>query len=216
MSDRLYARPSAEAGEPIEIVLFDIGGVLARFAGLQVLRELSGSASELDVAARWLMSPVVRCFESGGCSPEVFAQGVVKEWDLPYSAAQFLEIFPAFLDAPFAGAEEMIRETSARVSVGCLSNTNALQWHGMISHWPLSALFEERYRFLSFELAAVKPDPEIYARVIKRLPVPSDRVLFLDDNPLNIESARASGLTAEPAIAVDGARAVLTLYGLLG
>jgi methionine salvage enolase-phosphatase E1 len=40
-------------------------------------------------------------------------------------------------------------------------------------------------------------------------------VLFLDDNPLNVEAAHAAGLHAEQAVAVDGARAVLTHYGLL-
>ncbi len=99
--------------------------------------------------------------------------------------------------------------------MGCLSNTNALQWNGMISRWPLSQLFEDRLRFLSFELGAVKPDPEIYALVIERLPVPPAHVLFLDDNPLNVEAAHEAGLRAEQAVAVDGARAVLTHYGLL-
>lgn len=196
-------------------MLFDIGGVLARFAGLEVLRELTGTESELDVAARWLMSPVVRSFESGGSSNEEFAAGVVAEWDLPYTPTEFLEIFPTWLDDPFDGAEQMIRETSARVGVGCLSNTNALQWNGMISHWPLSALFEDRYRFLSFDLGAVKPDPEIYAVVIERLPMRPTHVLFLDDNPLNVEAAHAAGLRAEQALGVEGAREVLTRYGLL-
>ena len=197
------------------MVLFDIGGVLVRFAGLQVLTELTRSDSELDVAARWLMSPVVRSFESGGCSNEEFAARLIDEWDLPYSVAQFLEIFPTWLDDPYDGAEEMIRETSAGVAVGCLSNTNALQWNGMISRWPLSKLFEDRLRFLSFELGAVKPDPEIYALVVERLPVPPAHVLFLDDNPLNVGAAHKAGLRAEQAVAVDGAREVLTHYGLL-
>lgn len=201
------------AGEQIQIVLFDIGGVLARFAGLEVLRELTGSESELEVAARWLMSPVVRSFESGGCSNEEFAAGVVAEWDLPFSPEEFLTIFPGWLDDPFEGAEQMIRETASRVQVGCLSNTNALQWQGMISHWPLSTLFE--HRFLSFELGAVKPDPEIYAQVIERLPVAPLNVLFLDDNPLNVEGAHAAGLRAEQAVGVTGAREVLQRYGLL-
>lgn len=216
MSDQPVAHPSPQAGGQIEVVLFDIGGVLVRFSGLEVLRELTGGDSELDVAARWLMSPTVRSYESGGCTDEQFAQGVVEEWGLPYTAAEFLEIFPTWLDDPFDGSEQMIRQTSARAAVGCLSNTNALAWRSIISHWPLSALFEDRYRFLSFELGAVKPDLEIYERVIERLPVPPAHVLFLDDNPLNVEAAHRAGLRAEQAIAVDGAREVLASYGLLG
>jgi glucose-1-phosphatase len=214
VSDAQQAHGSPAAGEQIEVVLFDIGGVLARFAGLAVLQELTESESELEVAARWLMSPWVRKFESGGCTDTEFAAGIVEEWELPYSAEEFLRIFPTWLDDPFEGAEQMLRETSEHRRVGCLSNTNSLQWNGMISHWPIAKYFEQR--FLSFELAAVKPDAVIYERVIERLPVPPANVLFLDDNPLNVEAANAAGLRAEQAVGVTEARAVLERHGLLG
>ena len=213
MSSAIQAHPSAQAGEQIAIVLFDIGGVLARFAGLEVLRELTGSASELDVSARWLMSPWVRKFEAGACTDEEFSAGIVEEWQLPYSGPEFLQVFPTWLDPPFEGGEQLLAETSARAGVGCLSNTNSLQWRGMISHWPHARYFE--HRFLSFELGAVKPDADIYERVIERLPVAPDKVLFLDDVALNVEGARAAGLRSEQAVGVAEARAVLERYGLL-
>jgi putative hydrolase of the HAD superfamily len=197
----------------IEIVLFDIGGVLARFAGLEVLQELTGAASELDVSARWLMSPWVRKFESGGCTDEEFSAGIVDEWELPYTAEEFLNVFPTWLDPPFPGGLELLAQVSEEVGVGCLSNTNSLQWRGMISHWPHARYFE--HRFLSFELGAVKPDAAIFEGVIERLPVPPANVLFLDDVALNVEGARAAGLPSEQAVGVSEARAVLERRGLL-
>lgn len=209
----MSARGTAQTGEQIDIVLFDIGGVLARFAGLEVLRELTAGGSELEVSARWLMSPWVRRFESGNCSDEEFSAGIVEEWDLPYTASEFLEIFPTWLDPPFAGGVELLAHTSERVDVGCLSNTNSLQWRGTISHWPHAAYF--KHRFLSFELGAVKPDAAIYERVIERLPVAPDRVLFLDDVALNVDGARRAGLRSEQALGITGARDVLKRYGLV-
>lgn len=205
--------PGADGG-PIEVVLFDIGGVLARFAGLAFMQELTGAASEADVAVRWLMDPWVRSFESGRCSDREFAQGVVSGWGLPFTAEQFLERFPGWLDDPFDGAEQLLHDAAARAAIGCLSNTNALQWRTKISHWPIADRFE--HRFLSFELGAVKPDAVIYERVVARLPVPGDRVLFLDDNLVNVEGARAAGLRAEQAVGVAEARAALRRHGLLG
>jgi putative hydrolase of the HAD superfamily len=209
--------PGAGASAPrpaIGVVLFDIGGVLAEWLGLPVMRELTGAASDLDVAGRWLMSPWVRRFEAGDCSEQEFAEGVVAEWEFPFTPEEFLEKFLSWLDDPFDGAEQMVRETKAHATVGCLSNTNSLAWREIISHWPLTPLFE--YRFLSFEMGAVKPDREIFGLVVERLPVPPDRVLFLDDNAINVEGALASGLRAEQARGVQEARAVLTRYALLG
>lgn len=214
MTEAPSAHPSPEVGAQIEIVLFDIGGVLAPFAGLAVLQKLTGSESELEVAARWLMSPWVRKFESGGCSDRDFAHGIVAEWELPFTPEEFLDQFTGWLHGPFDGAKQLVRDTAARVGVGCLSNTNSLQWRTLISHWPLTALFQ--HRFLSFELGCVKPDSEIYERVIARLPAEPTRVLFLDDNPLNVEGAHAAGLHAEQAVGVAEARTVLERYGLLG
>jgi len=198
----------------IEVVLFDIGGVLAEWTGLPVMRELTGAASDLEVAGRWLMSPWVRRFESGNCSEQEFAEGVIAEWGFPFTPDEFLEKFLSWLDNPFAGAEQMVRETRTHATVGCLSNTNSLAWREIISHWPLTALFE--HRFVSFELGAVKPDRELFGLVSAQLPVPPDRVLFLDDNAINVEAALASGLCAEQARGVTEARAVLARHALLG
>jgi HAD superfamily hydrolase (TIGR01509 family) len=197
----------------IDLVLFDIGGVLAAFAGLPVIQELTGAADELEVAARWLQSPWVRRFEAGGCTDEEFATGMLAEWGFPYTPEEFLENFLMWLADPFDGAEQLVKDTAARTTVGCLSNTNALHWRAKISHWPLTSLFE--YRFRSYELKAVKPDAEIYERVIGRLPITPERVLFLDDNAVNVEGARAVGLRSEQVRGVAEARAALSSYGLL-
>lgn len=197
----------------IELVLFDIGGVLAAFDGLAVMQRLTGAADELEVAARWLESPWVRRFESGRCTEDEFANGMLAEWDFPYTPAEFLENFLVWLGQPFDGAEDLIRDTAANAKVGCLSNTNALHWRSKISRWPLTKLFE--YPFVSYELGAVKPDAEIFARVVERLPTTRDRVLFLDDNAVNIEGARVSGFRSERVRGVSEARATLTTYGLL-
>jgi glucose-1-phosphatase len=207
------ASPAVPGGGEIDLVLFDIGGVLADFAGLTVMRELTG-ASELDLAARWLMSPWVRRFEAGQCSEQEFATGVIAEWDFPFGPEEFLTQFLSWLSGPFAGAEQMVRDTKAHVTVGCLSNTNALHWRELISKWPLTQLFE--YPLLSFELGAVKPDRELFERALERLPFATDRVLFIDDNPLNVDGALAAGLRAEQGRGVAEARAVLSRYALLG
>ena len=51
-------------------------------------------------------------------------------------------------------------ETRAAARIGCLSNTNAFQWAAHFGTFPLIGAFE--FRFLSFELGLVKPDPAIF------------------------------------------------------
>ena len=61
----------------------------------------------------------------------------------------------------------------------------------------------------------MKPDREIFDRVADRLDAPRERVLFLDDNLVNVEGAREAGFRAERAKGVDKARAALVAAGVL-
>ena len=61
----------------------------------------------------------------------------------------------------------------------------------------------------------VKPDREIFDRTAQLLNRPRDRVLFLDDNAINVEGARAAGFQAMRAVGVDDARRCLMAVDLL-
>ena len=193
--------------EPVDLVLFDLGGVLVELSGVRPMLELTGIDSEEELWRRWLTCRWVRRFESGGCSGTEFAAGVVADWHLELSAAAFLEAFRDWPVGPLPGAAELVAQTRASVATGCFSNTNALHWHDRFAAWPLMTLFH--HRFLSFELGLLKPDIGAFTRVAEMLPVPAERVLFLDDNAMNVTGAAAAGFLAMRAAGVDEARQCL-------
>lgn len=199
--------------ERIDLVLFDLGGVLIDVPGVQAMLELTGMASEDDLWRRWLTCPWVRRFESGCCSEAEFADGVVTDWQLDLSPAVFLEAFRDWPNGPLPGAEQLVTDTKARVTTGCFSNTNALHWDEHISTWPLLDLFD--HSFLSFEMGMLKPDVAAFTQVAASLPVPAERVLFLDDNALNVAGAAAAGFATARAVGVDEARERLAEAGVL-
>ncbi|HEY2442630.1 MAG TPA: HAD-IA family hydrolase [Streptosporangiaceae bacterium] len=200
--------------EPVDLVLFDLGGVLIEVAGVGAMLELTGIESAEELWRRWLSCRWVRRFESGGCSATEFAAGVVADWQLDLSASGFLEAFLDWPTGPLPGAAELVAQTRASVATGCFSNTNALHWHGHIAGWPLAGLFD--HRFLSFELGLLKPDVAAFEQVADRLEVPAGRVLFLDDNAVNVAGAVAAGFQAARATGVDEARQRLTEAAVLG
>jgi HAD superfamily hydrolase (TIGR01509 family) len=57
---------------------------------------------------------------------------------------------------------------------------------------------------LSFEVRAMKPDPAIYRAAIERLGVPSERVLFIDDQATYCDGATAIGLDARLILRANG------------
>ena len=98
------------------------------------------------------------------------------------------------------------------VPVGCLSNTNPEHWQHR-ARWPFLEALD--HRFLSFELGVVKPDRALFDRVAELVAVPRDEVLFLDDNQINVDGARAAGFRAERTRGVAEARAALVAAGVL-
>jgi putative hydrolase of the HAD superfamily len=63
--------------------------------------------------------------------------------------------------------------------------------------------------FLSYRMGMVKPDLEIYHAMIKALDLPPSRILFLDDNQINVDAAIEAGITAHRVRGVSESRTLL-------
>jgi glucose-1-phosphatase len=200
-------------GRPFDVVLFDLGGVLIDFGGVGPMKELAGIESDDELWRRWLTCRWVRDFERGQCSTELFAAGVVADWELQIQPDEFLAAFASWPGAPLPGADALLANVRDVMPAGCLSNTNALHWERQFSRWPILDAFD--HRFLSFELGCVKPDRELFESVAELVGAPRDRVLFLDDNLLNVDGATAAGFAAMHTRGVEEARAALIAAGVL-
>ncbi len=198
------------ATPPIDIVLFDLGGVLIEFGGVEAMRALAGIDSDDELWRRWLTCRWVRSLERGECSPADFARGMVHDWALAVEPETFLDAFRSWPGAQMLGADALVRRVGERVPVGCLSNTNVLHWDDHLSRWPFLELFD--FLFASFELGFVKPDREIFDRVADLLGVPPARILFLDDNAINVDAAAAVGFVARHVRGVADAELAIAEY----
>lgn len=196
----------------IEVVLFDLGGVLVDIGGIGDLGAFAGESSEDELWRRWLACPWVRRFERGHCDADSFSRGMVDSWSMSIEPEVFLEAFASWPRGLLPGARELVRSISTTSRVGCLSNTNAIHADRHWTEFGIADLFEER--FLSHEMGLVKPDRAAFEYVVEALECPAERILFLDDNQINVDGARAAGLRAERTRGTTEARAALSHAGL--
>ncbi|HEU5101992.1 MAG TPA: HAD family phosphatase, partial [Roseiflexaceae bacterium] len=202
------------AARPFDIILFDLGGVLIELAGVDRMLELCNRAFSVDeLWSRWLTSEGVRRFESGLSTPEEFGVAMLAEFGLPIEAAQFLEEFTVWPKAVFPGSLELLEQLSASFRLACLSNTNALHWPRVCDEMGLARYFE--ITFASHLVGMLKPDLAIFQHVVAQLDVPPERILFLDDNQLNVASAQAAGMIARRVAGLDEVRAALAELGVV-
>jgi len=187
-----------ENASSIDVLLFDLGGVVIDFAGFDELSHLlPGGVSRDEVRERWISSPFVQRFERAEITPDVFARGVVSELGLDLGPDEFIDAFVDWARGPYPGARSLLGVLQKEARLACLSNSNEL--HTPLHRQSIEPLLDAYY--FSNELGMVKPDREIYEHVIRDLDVPPRRIAFFDDTRVNVHAAREVGITA---FEVDG------------
>jgi putative hydrolase of the HAD superfamily len=198
----------------IRVVLFDLGGVLVDLSGVPtMLQWMDNRVSRDELLKMWLMSPVVRAFESGRATPEAFADQLIAEMGLPVERTRLLEEFARWPEGLFPGALDLVDRVPRRYTRATLCNTNALHWPRLMEDMRLSGAFD--HYFASHLIGKIKPDEEAFQHVTEELECRAEEVLFLDDNQLNVEAAKRFGMVAVQVRGVIAAERVLVEAGVV-
>lgn len=202
--------PSAK----IEVVLFDLGGVLVELTGEStMLRWLGNQITIDDLWAKWLTSAVVRDFERGRVAPDIFADQIIQEMSLPVTRQEFLPLFTGWIAGLYPGALDLVNSVPAGIVRATLANTSVLHWPRLMNDFALEGAFH--HHFPSHLTGRIKPDEEAFQHVIETLGCRPGAVLFLDDNKLNIETAKTMGMHVACVKGPVEARQALTEAGIL-
>jgi FMN phosphatase YigB (HAD superfamily) len=201
-------------GNQVRIVLFDIGGVLVELTGTPMLLSWAdNSLSPDNVWVRWLTSPTVRAFETGGIDPTEFSTRLVREMQLSISADELLRQFVVWPKGLYPGALELVRSIPAGYTKATLSNCNCLHWPRFVQEMSLGDAFD--MHFPSHLTGKIKPDVDAYAQVIDELECKPSEILYLDDNKLNTDAAEKLGIRAIQVKGVQEAEEALLEAGIL-
>ena len=197
----------------VEAILFDLGGVLIELAGVaRMLEWCPGIETTDELWRRWLHSPAVRRYEVGATTGEAFADEIVREFDLPVTPAAFLAAFEYWPRSLYPGATELLLRLAPRYRLASVSNTNPLHWARFCREWSLDALFHDN--FPSHRVGRLKPDTDYFAHVVEALDIPPERIVFVDDNRINVAAAQAFGLVARHVPSFATLDAVLASAGV--
>ncbi len=190
----------------IHVVCFDIGGILIELNGDDHLREFYGpEMSRAEVWDKWMHSPSVHAHETGQIKAAEFGRAFLAENGAAVTdaaAAHFLSRFDSWLVGPYAGACELVAETSARYTTALLTNMSAV-------HWPTVEAFGlhvgPQYFVKSYEVGIMKPKPKYFEHALTTIGVEAQNTVFFDDSERNVAAAKAVGMQAYCLI---GAKAV--------
>ncbi len=199
----------------IRVVLFDLGGVLVELTGVPTMLAWMGQRISHDELLRmWLSSPVVRAFETGRITPEMFCDQLIAEMALPVKTPELLDEFTRWAIGPLSGALELVARVPRRYTRATLSNSNSLHWPRLMNDMKLAEAFD--YHFASHLTGKIKPDEEAFLHVVECLNCTPSEVLFIDDSHLNVEAATRVGMRAARVKGVGEAERALVQAGVIG
>jgi HAD superfamily hydrolase (TIGR01509 family) len=198
----------------IELLLFDLGGVLVDFSGPRELGQFLRTASTpAEILKRWIECPHTDAFERGSISSKEWADRFVKAWDVTLPPDEFVKAFRMMTRRVLPGARELLDELRPNYRLAVLSNSNELHWDRNTHELKLIELFE--FAISSHQVGLCKPDPAIFAIALERAQLPPQSVMFFDDLPGNVAAAASLGIQARQVRGVDEIRNCLLRERLL-
>lgn len=178
---------------PPKVLLFDLGGVIVRWAGLDALAKITGLGRE-QVAEKFSRSSVFSDYELGLCDDDTFTQALIIEFGLKVSPEHAKALWQEWVGETYAGTKEALNALRQDYTIACLSNTNALHWAWLPRHIVIEDYFD--YGFASHLIKAAKPDARSYQICIEKMGVIPSNIWFFDDTLVNVEAATALDMRA--------------------
>lgn len=184
------------------ILLFDFGGVLVDLDRERVLSAFARLGMDIaPLLGTFKQAGVLSQLESGKIDVPTFCHQLRELTHQPDAADQdIVEAWRSYLATVPTERLDMLLRIKQHYAVNLLSNTNIVHWQmaedALFAYNGLGVSDFFDHVFLSFQLGAEKPAPEVFEKVAAGLGVAPSDVLFLDDSLVNCEAARACGFHA--------------------
>jgi glucose-1-phosphatase len=197
--------------EEIELVCFDVGGVLVRIchtwtdACRNARIDVRGEPSEHADAAR---RELTNLYGLGRISETEWAERLALALGNLYTPEELINIHDAIiLSDEYPGVGAVIDDVHrAGIATACLSNTDHGHWvrvvhrdgdHALAGDPRYPALLRLGSHHASHLMGVAKPDQAIYRAFERATGYAGPQILFFDDHLDNVEAARSVGWLAE-------------------
>ncbi len=183
----------------IQLICFDLGGVLVRTATDWV--DACDRAGVRGVPAffeSWTPQRIETAqeFEAGRLEPSALFDQIAAE-SPDHTPQQIESIIDAWIVGLYPGVGPLLnRIGEAGMMSACLSNTNVQHWRAIQTSATYEALRGLDHWFASHLIGARKPDVTMYQHIEHTLGVLPAEIVFFDDLIENIDAAKQRGWLA--------------------
>lgn len=201
--------------DAIELMLFDLGGVIIELDFARMYRELArySPLSAEDIARRFQFDDMYNRHERGEIEDSEYFEHLQQVLTLSSgSDADIAAAWNVLLAGTIVETVSLLDFLEPSIRLCALTNSNRVHeryWRRAFSK--VLEPFEQI--FVSSSIGHRKPEPQSFEYVSEATGVPTEAMLFFDDTLTNVDGARALGLQA---VHVRGPRDVRKAFAELG
>lgn len=195
-------------------LFFDVGGVLLTNGWDTAARKRAAETFGIDFPEFQTRHEMLKtAFETGRLNIESYVQKAIFHCPRSFGPDDFIA-FMYRQSQPIGETLEWVRELSrsGRCRLFTLNNESRELHEHRVRTFQLDTIF--RGFLTSCYLGQVKPDEDVYLNSLGIAACDRSEAVFIDDRPVNVESALALGLSAVRFEGLDALRAALDERGL--
>jgi 2-haloacid dehalogenase len=180
--------------ETIEAVVFDFGAVLLEWNPRHLYTKIFDDPARVDWFLTEVCPPPWNVEQDRGRTiAEAEDEAIARHPDQREAIRAFYARFQEMIPHSIAGTVSALRALKeAGYPVYGLTNFSAETFPPTRARFDFFDLFDGIV--VSGEERVIKPDPEIYRRLIERFSLDPKRTAFVDDSPANVEAAERFGI----------------------
>lgn len=187
-----------------QTVLLDLGNVVLGIDFRRVFTywAKTGKVDEQRFYENWVMDDAYEAHEVGQLDFAAYSQHLSQVFDVQLSDEDWQRGWNDLWTEPFHKVTALLPRIAQRYPLYAFTNTNdthAAEWR---SRYP-TELSPFQHIFVSSEIGLRKPDREAYHHVCDAMDTTPEKVLFLDDHPMNVSGALESGLNSVKVVGED-------------
>ena len=175
---------------PVKCIIFDLGGVIVDYTEEKYYRLLSEKFNIPYNRIFNKLEPLIKTAELGSISQKNFEKSIKKDLNIR-SDIMWIEAFKKFGKTD-KNMVELVRGLRKQYKICLLTNISRSRYATATEYFINKNNFDER--FVSCYLNMRKPNANIYEYIIKKIKLPANEILFIDNMGENLINPRKLGI----------------------
>ena len=190
----------------IEVIVFDLGGVIVNVNFNSALGMLFDNSGKLNAALPNYpsISKLMQEYETGKIGAPAFHERLVDDLGVDLSFDDFITSSNEAIEPGDDGIESIVRSLGEEYQLAILSNTKPIHFGHIKKKYTVIGLFE--HILLSYEIGVMKPDALAYEKLIAATSKSPLKHLFIDDRLENLNATKEIGIDGINYRSVDNPR----------